>query len=131
MNAYEKLIYELFDKKFKKKLTAPDLARVEEQDNVHIFTHQEDGQIVAMTVLYVVHLFSRNLGVIEEVVTLDKYRNKGIGSSLVKEAIEKAKELELDCVELNVPERKPAVVKFYEGLGFKDRKNKAMRLWIK
>jgi ribosomal protein S18 acetylase RimI-like enzyme len=131
MNAYEKLIYELFDKKVKKTLTAQDLIRVEEQNNLYVFTHEEDGQIVAMTVLYVIYLFSRNLGVIEEVVTLMEHRNKGIGSTLVKQAIEKAKELELDCIELNVPERKPDVIGFYEHLGFEDRKNRAMRLWIK
>ena len=84
-----------------------------------------------MTMLYVVELFSRKFGVIEEVVTFSAYRNKGLGSSLVKKAINKAEKLGCDCVELNVREDKPEVQKFYEGLGFVDRKNKAMRLQLK
>lgn len=126
----EKLIAELFDNKFKKKFNKDDVVRIMNQDNVYVFFHTDNGKIVAMTVLYVVELFSRKLGVIEEVVTLKTHRNRGIGSSLIRRAIKKAKELELTCVELNVKEDSPEIQKFYENLGFYDRKNKAMRLWI-
>ena len=124
------LISELYDGKFKKDFTEEDILRILDQDNVYAFFYREDEKIVAMTVLYVVELFTRKLGVIEEVVTLDDYRNRGIGSSLIRRAIKKAKALGLTCLELNVREDRPEVQKFYEKMGFYDRKNKAMRLWI-
>ena len=71
--------------------------------------------------MYVMKLFSRKLAVIEEVVTLKEYRNKGIGSKLVTSAINKAKELGCDCVELTVRQDNKDVQRFYENLGFKDR----------
>ena len=126
----EKLILELFDGKFAKEYTDDDISRILNQDNVYFFFHRENGKVVALTVLYTVELFSRKLGVIEEVVTLSEYRNRGIGSSLIRRAIKKAKELGLTCIELNVREDKPGVQRFYENLGFYDRKNRAMRLWV-
>lgn len=129
-NQVEKLIEELFEGKFSKNFTEEDIVRILNQDNVYPFFYTDGDKIVAMTVLYTVELFSRKLGVIEEVVTLSNYRNKGIGSSLIRRAIKKAKELNLTCIELNVREDKIDVQRFYENLGFYDRKNKAMRMWI-
>ncbi len=126
---FEELIKQLFGGKVEKQITDQDFLRIRKQPNVYIFTHGKP--IDAMTSLYVIELFSRKFGVIEEVVTLEEKRNKGIGSNLVETAIKKAKELGCDCVELNVREDKPEVQRFYEGLGFTDRQNKAMRLWLK
>lgn len=126
----KKLIRELFDGKFSRNLTRKDLARILSQPNVYYFFHLGKGRIVAMSVLYTVELFSRKFGVIEEVVTLKKYRNQGIGSGLVKKAIEKGRSLGLTCIELTVRDDKLEVKKFYEKLGFYDRNNTAMRLWI-
>lgn len=126
----EKLILELFDGKFTREYSNNDISRILNQNNVYFFFFRENDKIVALTVLYVVELFSRKLGVIEEVVTLSEYRNRGIGSSLVRKAIEKAKQIKLTCIELTVREDNPKVKKFYENMGFSDRNNRAMRLWI-
>lgn len=125
------LIFELFDKKFTREYTSEDINRVFSQNNVFPFVYYINGKMVAMTMLYVVELFSRKLGVIEEVVTLSEFRNRGIGSGLVKKAIEKAREFGCDCVELTVREDRPQVQGFYQGLGFYDRNNKAYRLSLK
>ena len=84
-----------------------------------------NGKCVSWCYLYTVKLPSRKLAVIEEVFTLEDYRGAGLASKVVKQAIEKAKALSCDCVELNVRQGKDG---FYENLGFKDRNNKAMRL---
>lgn len=128
--SFSELVSQLFGGSFQKKLSKHDIYRIISQPGVFLFFHVEDKKIVGMALLYVVRLMSRVKGVIEEVVTLEKYRNRGIGSSLVKQAIKKAQELGITCIELNVREDKPGVQKFYEDLGFYDRKNKSMRLWV-
>lgn len=125
-----KLIKELFSGKVEKTFTDKDISNVLNQSNVYTFFHRENNEVVAMLTLYVVYLFSRRLGVIEEVCTMKEYRNQGIGSGLVKKAIKKATDLGCNCIELNVRSDKPEIQKFYEGLGFIDRNNKSMRLWI-
>lgn len=127
----EKLIVELFDKDIDKKITKEDVDRIFAQNNVTMFAYRRNGNIVSMVMAYIIELFSRKFAVIEEVVTLREYRNQGISSGLIKDAIEWAKEKGLDCIELNVRDDRPDIQHFYENLGFKDRHNKAMRLWIK
>lgn len=127
----KQLILELFGGQFTKDYSQKDIDRIVSQDNVYPFLYYVDKQLVAITMLYVVELFSRKIGVVEEVCTLQEYRSKGIGSSLVKKAIEQAKNLGCDFVELNVREDKPEIQKFYQNLGFYDRNNRAFRLPLK
>ncbi len=127
----EQLLFQLFNEQYRKELTDKDVEEVLNQDNVFVFTTKDDeGTVIAMLTLYVVKLFSRRLGVIEEVVTLKGHRNKGIGSSLVRQAIDKAREQGCDCVELCVRNDRPGVKAFYEYLGFSDRNNTSMRLLL-
>ncbi len=125
------LILELFGGKIDKEYTEEDIHRIISQKNVFPFCHYKDDKLVAMVMLYIVELFSRKLGVIEEVVTLNEYRKQGIGSGLVNLAVDKAKLLGCDCVELTVHQDNPRVKRFYEGLGFSDRHNNSMRLWLR
>lgn len=100
------------------------------ETKVYHFTDSVDDKVVSSLVLYTVKLPSRRLGVIEEVFTDERYRMQGRATKLVKQAIEKCKELDLDCVELTVREDNIAVQNFYKGLGFKDRFNRAYRLTL-
>lgn len=106
------------------------LEKVMSQPNISIFTEKRDGRTVAMATLYVVELLSRRLAVVEEVVTLAAYREQGIGSGLVKRALEEAKRRGMEAVELTVREDRPDVQRFYETLGFRDRNQRAMRLCL-
>jgi len=92
------------------------------------FTKEIDGAIVSSLYLYTVELPSRNLAVIEEVNTLEAYRNKGYATELIKKAIAHAKELGCDCIELTVRQDKPEIQAFYKSLGFIDRLNHCYRL---
>lgn len=107
-----------------------DIEKVLAQPNMDLFTHTEDGRIVAMTTLYVMYMFSRSVGVIEEVVTLPEYRNRGFGTLLINRAIEQARALRLTCVELTVREDKPELKTWYQSLGFVDRNQRSMRLFL-
>lgn len=98
------------------------------QANVHWFTKEMDGRVVSSVTLYMVSLLSRRLAVIEEVVTLPEYRNRGFATALIREAIARAVADGADCVELCVAAENVATRSFYESLGFKDRHQTAMRL---
>ena len=76
-------------------------------------------ELVCSLVLYIVELRSRKLAVIEEVKTVEGYRHKGYGKSLVNRAIKKAKKLNCDIVELCYnPTKGDMSRKFYTSCGF-------------
>jgi glucosamine-phosphate N-acetyltransferase len=93
----------------------------------YIYVAVYDDKIIGATTLLVEQKFIHDggkLGHIEDVVTHKDFQGKGIGSGVMKKAIEKAKELGcykiiLDCSEKNVP--------FYERFGFVKDEN-CMRL---
>lgn len=90
---------------------------------------KDDGEVVGATTLLIEQKFIHNggkAGHIEDVVTHKDFQGMGIGSSVVRKAIEAAKEagcykIVLDCSEENVP--------FYEKLGFR-RHEVEMRLGL-
>lgn len=90
---------------------------------------KDDGEVVGATTLLIEQKFIHNggrTGHIEDVVTRKGFQGMGIGSSVVKKAIEAAREagcykIVLDCSEENVP--------FYEKLGFR-RHEVEMRLGL-
>jgi len=92
------------------------------------FSKKLDGKIVSSLQLYIVKLPSRHLAVIEEVFTEEEHRNRGYATELIREAIDTARRVGCDCVELTVREDRPEIQKFYQSLGFFDRQNRAYRL---
>lgn len=95
---------------------------------VEKLTKEIDGRVVSSLQLYFVELPSRRLAVIEEVFTAEEHRGRGYATELIKRAIERARSLEADCVELTVRQDAPHIKEFYERLGFEDRMQTAMRL---
>lgn len=91
------------------------------------FSDYENGLEVSSLMFYDVKLPSRHLGVIEEVFTKEEYRQQGRSRKLMLQAIEYARELGCNCVELTVRQDKPHIQNFYKSLGFKDRLNHAYR----
>ncbi len=64
---------------------------------------------------------NKNVGAIHEVVVLPEYRGMGIGTRLVKEAIEYFKRKGLDLAELWVGDENDGARKLYEKFGFEER----------
>ena len=124
------LLEQLFEGESMPEFTIEGLYKTINQDNVHLFTEHRDGKLVGMALLYTVQTMSRNLGVVEEVVVDEKYRGKGIATKIMNKIIKKAKELELDCLELTVKNRNTPAMNLYKNIGFYDRKQHAMRLWF-
>lgn len=85
------------------------------------FTVQENGQEVGRAYLYVLQndLHKQPFGFIEDVYVKEAYRSQGMGSSLVRQLIEEAKNQ--GCYKLICTSRLTSTAhKFYERLGFKD-----------
>lgn len=124
------LLEQLFEGESIPELSIDDLHKVMGQDNVHLFTEHRNGKLVGIALLYTVRTMSRNLGVVEEVVIDEKYRGRGIATKIMNKIIKKAKELELDCLELTLKNGNKPAMNLYKNLGFYDREQNAMRLWF-
>ena len=98
---------------------------------IYYFKDKIGKLVISSLILYTVKLPSRNLGVIDEVQTLESFRKQGRSRKLLSRAIEKAKKLGLDCLELNVRDDNKIAQDFYLSMGFFDRTNRAYRLKFK
>ena len=124
------LITQLTNGRIVKEIQEQDIARITGQKNVFWFTKIVGGEVVSFCSLYIIELLTRKLGVIEEVITKEECRKNGYATELIKQAVDKARELKCDCVELTVREDRPEIQEFYNKLGFVDRKNKSFRLQL-
>ena len=82
---------------------------------------QVDGREVARAYLYILsNLHKQPFGFMEDVFVAENYRSKGLGTKLVQELINAAKQN--NCYKLVATSRhaRPKVHDWYIGLGFKD-----------
>lgn len=116
-------------------LTTVDLTHEEAREifskldnNSDVFVAEtEDGMIVGTTMLFVTQRFIHKggrVGHLEDVATRKGFEGRGVGSALVRAAIEETRakgcyKVILNCNDKNVP--------FYEKLGFRKKENE-MRL---
>lgn len=127
----QELMDDLFDPPYRCHVTPERIREVVSQQNVYLFLKRtSQDRVISLVVLGVTILFSRRLGVIEEVVTLKPFRNRGYSTELIQTALAKARELNLQCVELTVREDRPEIQQYYKGLGFRDRGQRCMRLML-
>lgn len=85
------------------------------------FFVQVDGREVARAYLYILsNLHKQPFGFMEDVFVAENYRSKGLGTKLVQELINAAKQN--NCYKLVATSRhaRPKVHDWYIGLGFKD-----------
>jgi ribosomal protein S18 acetylase RimI-like enzyme len=105
---------------------------ISKQKNVYIFmVKKEKDTVVGMAFTYIVKSFTRNALIIEEFLIDKKERSRGYGKALMNEIMYLAKENKVDCIELYTKNSNKIAQKFYSKYGFQDRKNKALRLWMK
>jgi GNAT superfamily N-acetyltransferase len=88
----------------------------------HIFLVEQDGQLVSSCVLQVVPNLTRGArpyGLIENVVTRKDMRGQGLGSQVLKAALDLAWEKGCYKVMLLTGRKDTEVFRFYEKVGFK------------
>lgn len=88
-----------------------------------IFSIVESEAEIARAYLYLMHnsLHQEPFGLLEDVYVAESYRGKGLGTKLVQQVIQTAKER--GCYKLIATSRtsRPKVHKLYKDLGFKER----------
>ena len=97
-------------------------------DKITYLGAYENDQLIATCFLTIIPNFSnqgRPIGFIENVVTDEKWRGKGVGSQLLKTAIELAKEQNCYKVFLESGITRTGAHDFYRSLGFDDTSKKA------
>ena len=102
--------------------------QIQNDDKITYLGAYENDQLIATCFLTIIPNFSnqgRPIGFIENVVTDEKWRGKGVGSQLLKTAIELAKEQNCYKVFLESGITRTGAHDFYRSLGFDDTSKKA------
>ena len=102
--------------------------QIQNDDKITYLGAYENDQLIATCFLTIIPNFSnqgRPIGFIENVVTDEKWRGKGVGSQLLKKTIELAKEQNCYKVFLESGITRTGAHDFYRSLGFDDTSKKA------
>jgi len=101
------------------------LAAIEKRPDHHVLVAEEDGAILgSVTVIIEPNLTyqARPFALIENVVVTESARGAGIGALIMKEAIDIARRAGCYKLTLTSNKRRADAHRFYEGLGFNERK---------
>ncbi len=90
-------------------------------EDYHLLVYEEDGKVISSVTLIVIRNLTHNLrpySVIENVVTLNEYRNKGYASMLIEYASNIAKTEKCYKIMLMTGSKKESTLNFYKQNGF-------------
>jgi GNAT superfamily N-acetyltransferase len=102
-----------------------------ENGNIKYFIAKDNGEIIASCYIIIVPNLTFNgksIGYIENVITGEKYRRRGIGKKIMEMAINYAKEENCYKVVLQSGIKRTMAHKFYETIGFNGESKKAFEL---
>ena len=102
-----------------------------EKYNIKYFIAKNEGKIIASCYICIIPNLTYNgksIGYLENVITDENYRRKGIGKRLMEMAIEYAKEENCYKVVLQSGIKRAEAHKFYEKIGFNGETKKAYEL---
>ena len=102
-----------------------------QKQNIKYFVAKENGKIIASCYICVIPNLTRNgrpIGFIENVITDEAYRRKGIGRVVMENAIKYAKELNCYKILLQSGSKRTDAHRFYESLGFDGESKKAYEI---
>jgi GNAT superfamily N-acetyltransferase len=102
-----------------------------EQNNIKYFVAIDDGKIISSCYIAVILNLThdgKSIGFIENVVTDEKYRRKGIGRKVIEMAIKYARENNCYKVVLKSNSIRKEAHIFYENIGFDGNGSKAFEL---
>ena len=109
-----KKISRLVNKSFKRK-NKPPLNGFIDNPNIICFVAEIEDELVGTATLNLLQKIDRVAGLVEDVVVVENYKKKGIGSTLIKELIKQAKSNNCYKVMLNCKVENSG---FYEKLSF-------------
>ena len=106
-------------------------AQIQKDDKITYLGAYENNQLIATCFLAIIPNFSnhgRSIGYIENVVTDEKWRGKGVGTKLLNEAVAMAKAQNCYKVFLESGITRTGAHEFYKSLGFDDTRKKAFNI---
>ena len=101
------------------------------KQDIKYFVAKENGKIMASCYICIIPNLTRggkSIGFIENVITDVKYRRKGIGKTVMENAIKYAKEQNCYKVLLQSGKKRTDAHPFYESIGFDGESKKAFEL---
>ena len=84
-------------------------------DNIILLGYYLDKEIVGYILI---RKIDENTCLLDGLYVLEKHRNKGIGNSLLNEAIERSKRLNVKYIDINVMEKNEVAKQIYKKLNF-------------
>jgi ribosomal protein S18 acetylase RimI-like enzyme len=110
-----------------RRLTEQDLRGIIHSDTTHLLMAEEDDGYIGSLTLVVFKIPSGTRARIEDLVVQETARGRGVGRSLVQKAIEMAKALGAEAVDLTTNSSREAANQLYQKLGFETRKTNVYR----
>lgn len=107
-----------------------DVKKIIKEPSNSLFIAREavGGKIVGMLTLVVLNALFAKKGVFEDIVVDKNYRGKGIATRLINEAINKARNEKLSCIDFTSRPEKVAANNLYQHLGFEKRDTNVYRI---
>jgi GNAT superfamily N-acetyltransferase len=102
-----------------------------ENNNIKYFVAKDNGKIISSCYICIIPNLTYNgssIGYIENVITDEKYRRKGIGKKIMEMAIKYARDENCYKVVLQSGIKRTIAHKFYEKIGFNGETKKAYEL---
>ena len=112
-------------------VTAKSVWQNIKNQNIKYFIAKENGKIISSCYICIIPNLTRggkSIGFIENVITDEKYRKKGIGKTVMENAIKYAKEQNCYKVLLQSGNKRTDAHPFYEKLGFDGESKKAFEM---
>ena len=112
-------------------ITAKNIWKSIKKQNVKYFVAKENEKIISSCYIIVIPNLTRggkSIGFIENVITDAKYRRKGIGKTVMENAIKYAKEQNCYKVVLQSGNKRTDAHPFYEKAGFDGTSKKAFEI---
>jgi ribosomal protein S18 acetylase RimI-like enzyme len=109
------------------RLTEQDLHTVIQSDTTRLLMAEEDDRYIGSLTLVVFRIPSGTRARIEDLVVQETARGRGVGRALVQKAIEMAKALGAEAVDLTTHPSREAANALYKKLGFARRETHVYR----
>jgi ribosomal protein S18 acetylase RimI-like enzyme len=113
-----------------KQLSHDDVKSIIENSNNYLLVAKTspDNKVAGMITLIAVNAPSGKKGLMEDFVVGKNYREKGIGTKLIRELIIKAREVGMSHIDFTSNPQRVDANKLYQNLGFKKRDTNVYRI---
>jgi ribosomal protein S18 acetylase RimI-like enzyme len=110
-----------------RRLTEDELIEIIQSDTTRLLMAEEDNRYIGSLTLVVFRIPSGTRARIEDLVVQETARGRGVGRALVQKALEMAKALGAEAVDLTTHPSREAANQLYKKLGFARRETHVYR----